>query len=166
MVEYADSNTCSRNLLMGIFGDKKKKIVDTASAGAADEHIRVAPSVETGDNSLSAGPLPYNQNADTDADAVRQFDCHNYDSCLSTSAALNWQDFTCQSCDGTIDDSLLALAKSAAYFDPVLSHLGVKHAGLVLSRNKQASAEQRSNQDTAGLNRPNLKLVGKTETPD
>ena len=37
---------------------------------------------------------------------VRELDCKNYQTCLNLAAALNWDSFTCESCEGDINESL------------------------------------------------------------
>jgi len=54
---------------------------------------------------------------------VRHFDCENYETCLSLTAALNWQSFTCAGCDGTVDPVLLKKAERALHADRFLEPL-------------------------------------------
>jgi hypothetical protein len=53
----------------------------------------------------------------------RQFNCSNYNNCLSLAAALNWDSFSCKGCSGTIDQTILWRAKAASKKDPSLHKL-------------------------------------------
>jgi hypothetical protein len=48
----------------------------------------------------------------------RRYDCHNYQVCLDVAAALDWENFTCSSCNGQVDKRLLWRAKHAQRRDP------------------------------------------------
>ncbi len=66
-----------------------------------------------------------NRSADNDDDPaigsleppVRNYGCANYDTCLDLAAALNWASFTCGSCRGTINESLMWRARHATRKD-------------------------------------------------
>jgi hypothetical protein len=172
MVEYTRFGKSSRSLQMSFIGDKKKKqnseCANTGRLRSADLDLQPMPP-KTSDLD-SSGPFLHSQ--ESDDDATREFDCSNYDSCLSTSAALNWHDFTCSSCDGTINESLLSLAKSAAYFDPLLNHLGVKRSNgsPTISGTKSSlsgkSQMSREGKDRKSLHRVALRLLSKNGTTD
>jgi hypothetical protein len=53
----------------------------------------------------------------------REFDCPNYETCLSLSAALNWGSFTCKNCCGEVNGQLLWRARQILRKDRELSNL-------------------------------------------
>ena len=53
----------------------------------------------------------------------RDFDCDNYDTCLSLSAALNWNSFSCENCCGCVNKQLLWRAHQEARGDKDLAPL-------------------------------------------
>lgn len=48
----------------------------------------------------------------------RRYECENYQVCLDVAAALDWENFTCSSCNGQVDRRLLWRAKHAQRRDP------------------------------------------------
>jgi hypothetical protein len=48
----------------------------------------------------------------------RRYECENYQICLDIAAALDWENFTCSSCNGQVDKRLLWRAKHAQRRDP------------------------------------------------
>ncbi len=54
---------------------------------------------------------------------VRQFDCSEYDTCLSLTAALNWESFSCAGCCGELNQQLLWRAHQNCRRDKSLASL-------------------------------------------
>ena len=54
---------------------------------------------------------------------IRRYECENYQSCLDLSASLDWDSFSCEDCNGCINEKLLWRAKSARKSDPELGQL-------------------------------------------
>ena len=53
----------------------------------------------------------------------RRHGCQCYDTCLDLAAALNWDNFTCRGCSGSIDSSLFWRARQAQKKDAVVKTL-------------------------------------------
>jgi hypothetical protein len=58
--------------------------------------------------------------SDPDRELVRELDCRNYTTCLNLAAALNWESFTCEGCEGEINQSLTWRAGQSAIRDKVV----------------------------------------------
>jgi hypothetical protein len=50
---------------------------------------------------------------------VRNLDCKNYCTCLNVAVSLNWESFTCEGCNGDINQSLTWRAGQSALRDSV-----------------------------------------------
>ena len=57
------------------------------------------------------------------AEPPRNFDCSNYDRCLSLAAALDWRSFTCDGCNFEINEQLIWRAQSKLREDPKLARM-------------------------------------------
>lgn len=57
------------------------------------------------------------------ADHFRNYDCNNYDTCLSLAAALDWDSFHCCECTGVIDSAILWQARQAQRRDKVVNRI-------------------------------------------
>jgi len=53
----------------------------------------------------------------------RRYSCRHYDGCLNLAAALNWDNFTCRGCSGTVNQSLLWRAHQAMRRDDIADRL-------------------------------------------
>jgi len=53
----------------------------------------------------------------------RRYSCAHYDACLNLAAALNWDNFTCRGCCGSVDQSLLWRAHQAKRRDEIAGRL-------------------------------------------
>lgn len=53
----------------------------------------------------------------------RYYDCSNYERCLGLAASLNWESFTCNGCNGEINETLTWRAHLSARKDSVAKHL-------------------------------------------
>ena len=54
---------------------------------------------------------------------IREFDCPQYDTCLSLTAALNWESFSCADCCGELNEQLLWRAHQNCRRDKSLAGL-------------------------------------------
>lgn len=61
--------------------------------------------------------------ADLIPSPCREFDCANYESCLSLAAALDWDSFSCANCNGRMNSQLLWRAHHRLKFDDELARL-------------------------------------------
>jgi hypothetical protein len=61
--------------------------------------------------------------SDPDRELVRELDCQNYTTCLNLAAALNWESFTCEGCQGEINQSLTWRAGQSAIRDKVVKFM-------------------------------------------
>jgi len=53
----------------------------------------------------------------------RRYSCAHYDACLNLAAALNWDNFTCRGCCGSVDQSMLWRAHQAKRRDEIAGRL-------------------------------------------
>ncbi len=60
---------------------------------------------------------------EVERELVRELDCANYTTCLKLAAALNWESFTCEGCNGEINQSLTWRAGQSAVRDKVVKFL-------------------------------------------
>ncbi len=87
----------------------------------------------------------------------RKYDCSNYETCLELAAALNWDNFTCSSCNSSINESLLWRARQEVRKDKVagticenLPQIGVHNSNKEVTSNKQVTADKEITSDKVG----------------
>ena len=61
--------------------------------------------------------------SDPERELVRELDCQNYTTCLNLAAALNWESFTCEGCQGEINQSFTWRAGQSAIRDKVVKFM-------------------------------------------
>jgi hypothetical protein len=73
--------------------------------------VPCTPLSESGDCVSTSNP---------ERELVRELDCKNYTTCLNLAAALNWESFTCEGCQGEINQSLTWRASQGAIRDKIV----------------------------------------------
>ena len=66
-----------------------------------------------------ASDQPASAETPTAGSAPRYYGCPNYNTCLSISAALDWEAFSCCGCSAEVDEALVWQARQAQRKDPV-----------------------------------------------
>ena len=70
-----------------------------------------------------AGTEVEDDDDDCEDSPFRNFDCSNYNKCLSLAAALDWDSFTCEGCNLEINEQLIWRAHHRLRSDPYLARL-------------------------------------------
>jgi len=65
----------------------------------------------------------FEQDSESSEDPFRNYDCDNYQNCLSLAAGLDWDGFKCDGCQGQIQESLYWQVRQAQKKDQLVKEI-------------------------------------------
>lgn len=92
---------------------------------------------------------------------TRNYDCANYDTCLSIAGGLDWDDFTCRGCVGEVNQSLYWQIRQAQRKDSLVKEI-CEVPGAVLVQRDSSEVPSEGNERELESQESNLELDKET----